>query len=731
MKKYKLRYWILTPIIIGLCLLSEGVWIIYMYHYEKKEFTVNVNKSITTIRNELTFKNRSNTKYYKTLISPDQGYILELEYIKDNITVKIEGTCIPKYGFDLRDYDTRNDKWTLKRFYQYFQKTSDYPDLPITLILQNNSKEIFDYYPTQTLPSAYPTYPQTLLGYIDEHYLSAYYPFPFSYFWERQKYGLMISLIPLLLVLYYCFLLIIQRSRDHENDRFIEEQTIFIHDLKTPLCTNRDIESRILKNLNNWPIEKIHEKLEITYRQSYHLLCNIKELLLRSVMLWGSELRNQNFDLKKALEEIILYHQADHEKVRITLDFRLPNSIIYADPFHITHIIGNLINNAIKHGGEEVHIKITCSQGPQKQLIFSVQDNGPGIPSKIIKHIFRTGFRRSWSNQNNHGLGLAYVRKIVKQYSGSIHVKSQIDKGTEFKITIDPCKKTNGHFLTFGPGIYYKIFIFLLLTEAIWIYNLYSSEREDFNQQQTKFVRQAEEQVSKETLHWRDTAQFYNDTTNHYVIIIRGKQTAKIHLPGLYSDMDIYGRLMYDLRGDKWCLDSIYRNYRYISHNPLPVVLSRIDSNGNYLEYYPADVPKIHFPVVSEIPLGYIEKHNIKADFAFPWLLPLKNHRVWFIFTLASIILAGWLTYSLSVLAYRQEEISRFQREELQHFIRNLQSPIRGLLDTEEEVLHYRNTQQIHSQLTANTSIFNKILTDVNRLLDQLVTIKNHRPIFD
>lgn len=409
-KKY---FFCRISIIVLTFLLIEIGWFCHIYFWEQKDFQEEININILSAVKEINKAcGNKDMSYFMDLSQEDRviiAYNLHDSYFrKDTIREEVHNLLVKLY------YDFRNQHWHLDSLAYYFRLISFSPDLPVLFIRHNADGQTIDQYPHFITKKSALHFAPHKLGNIDEHYLSAYYPFPFSYFWERQKYGLMISLIPLLLVLYYCFLLIIQRSRDHENDRFIEEQTIFIHDLKTPLCTNRDIESRILKNLNNWPIEKIHEKLEITYRQSYHLLCNIKELLLRSVMLWGSELRNQNFDLKKALEEIILYNQADHEKIRITLDFRLPDSIICADPFHITHIIGNLINNAIKHGGEEVHIKITCSQDPQKQLIFSVQDNGPGIPSKIIKHIFRTGFRRSWSNQNNHGLGLAYVRKDRK-----------------------------------------------------------------------------------------------------------------------------------------------------------------------------------------------------------------------------------------------------------------------------------------------------------------------------
>lgn len=723
MKKKHFFYYI---ILTFLCL--EIGWFYHIYSLEKKDFQKKTNVIILAAIKEINETCRKKTlDYFMDLRQKNRVIIVYSlhgsHFRKDTLKEEVHTLS------NRLSYDFRNENWCLDSLAFYFQLLYSHSDLPIYFIRKDSEGQIIDQYPHPTTKRY--TFLSHQLGNIDAHYLSAYYPFPFSYFWERQKYGLMISLIPFLFVLYYCFLLIKHRSREQMNNHFIEEQTIFIHDLKTPLCTNRDIENRILRNLTCWSMEKIHEKLEITYRQSCHILNDIKELMLRSIMFWGSEFQNQNFNLKKAIEELITYQQADHENVRITLDFRLSRPFIYGDPFHITHILGNLISNAIKYGGENINISVTCPAESEKQLLFSVQDDGPGIPSHRLKHIFRTGYQSPPHNQESHGLGLAYVRKIVRQYGGTIKVDSQPDKGTIFRITIYPEKKLNRPPFTFSAGIYYKIFVVLLLTESIWIYSLYSAERKAFVNQQTEFMKKAEKQVSKKSLYWQDTIRFENDTINRQVIITRGKQTAIVPLSGLYSDRNIYECLLYDLRGDKWKLDSIYQNYRQISHNTLPVLFNQMDSAGHSMQSYPANAPKIHFPVVSEIPLGYIGKHRLQAEYAFPWALPLKNHRVWLLFALTSTLLAGWLTYSLSVLAYRQKEISRFQREVLQHFIRNLQTSILGLLNTEEEALQYQNTQQIYPRLTANTGIFNKILTDVNRLLDQLVTIRNHRPIFD
>ena len=78
------------------------------------------------------------------------------------------------------------------------------------------------------------------LGNIEKDQLMAWYDFPLIYFWKYQKYGILLSLLPLFLAIYYGFLIIKKECRERKNLRYIEKQVIFIHDLKTPLCTNRD-----------------------------------------------------------------------------------------------------------------------------------------------------------------------------------------------------------------------------------------------------------------------------------------------------------------------------------------------------------------------------------------------------------------------------------------------------------------------------------------------------------
>ena len=101
-------------------------------------------------------------------------------------------------------------------------------------------------------------------------------------------------------------------------------------------------------------------------------------------------------------------------------------------------LLTNLVGNAVKynHPGGQVWVTIREQDG---QMVIRVRDNGVGIPEESLDRIFERFYRvdkgRS-RKQGGTGLGLSIVKHIVNFYHGSIHVASQLEKGTEFMVTI-------------------------------------------------------------------------------------------------------------------------------------------------------------------------------------------------------------------------------------------------------------------------------------------------------
>ena len=110
---------------------------------------------------------------------------------------------------------------------------------------------------------------------------------------------------------------------------------------------------------------------------------------------------------------------------------------ISADRTHLFNIFNNLIENAIKYSGNNVEIKISSTQNGDSTEIL-VSDNGNGISSADLKHIFQRFYRgkASAGEQPGMGLGLAYVKLLVDAHGGEINVESVERRGTRFTIRL-------------------------------------------------------------------------------------------------------------------------------------------------------------------------------------------------------------------------------------------------------------------------------------------------------
>jgi signal transduction histidine kinase len=97
------------------------------------------------------------------------------------------------------------------------------------------------------------------------------------------------------------------------------------------------------------------------------------------------------------------------------------------------------LDNAVKYSPEKSQIKISAKKG-KNQSVIKVTDQGQGISKKDLPYIFERFYRadsaRTRQNESGYGLGLAIAKKIVEEHDGKISVKSEENKGSEFKIIL-------------------------------------------------------------------------------------------------------------------------------------------------------------------------------------------------------------------------------------------------------------------------------------------------------
>ena len=127
---------------------------------------------------------------------------------------------------------------------------------------------------------------------------------------------------------------------------------------------------------------------------------------------------------------------------QITFDVRGNDDLeIFADKTHISNVLINLIENAIKYSGEAVKVTISATKNSNGSVSICVGDNGNGIPQADLGKIFSRYYRGSAASTDipGLGLGLAYVKLLVEAHGGTISVNSKtngVQKGTQFLINI-------------------------------------------------------------------------------------------------------------------------------------------------------------------------------------------------------------------------------------------------------------------------------------------------------
>jgi two-component system phosphate regulon sensor histidine kinase PhoR len=111
---------------------------------------------------------------------------------------------------------------------------------------------------------------------------------------------------------------------------------------------------------------------------------------------------------------------------------------IEGDRFHVSNLISNLVDNAIKYSKNSVYVSITLSKQGDA-YILEVSDKGIGIKKEHLNKIFDKLYRIPTGNVHDvkgFGLGLSYVRAVAELHGWSVEVKSKFGEGSTFTVTI-------------------------------------------------------------------------------------------------------------------------------------------------------------------------------------------------------------------------------------------------------------------------------------------------------
>ena len=239
----------------------------------------------------------------------------------------------------------------------------------------------------------------------------------------------------------YCFYYAIstiykqKKLSDIKND-FIDNMT---HELKTPISTI-SLACEALEDPKIKPTIKMNKKyLKIIGDENKRLSQQVEKVLQIAVLdKNNSKLKFKNINLHSVLKDSIdiIGFQIEKNKGKIRKNFVASNDLINGDEMHLINVFNNLLDNANKYSGKTPKIDINTFNS-NNSITVEVKDNGLGMKNSVTKRIFEKFYREPKGNIHNvkgFGLGLSYVKSMIKEHDAKIFVKSKINQGSLFQI---------------------------------------------------------------------------------------------------------------------------------------------------------------------------------------------------------------------------------------------------------------------------------------------------------
>ena len=213
------------------------------------------------------------------------------------------------------------------------------------------------------------------------------------------------------------------------------------HELKTPISTIGlasealgDSDLKLNEEQKNYYISMIRgENKRLGVLVEKVLQASLSDS--KSLKLYPVEL-NIHDVIKDVVRNVAM--QVRKQGGKIELSLKAKNPIIRADKIHITNVIFNLLDNAIKYSPDGAQIEIISNQ-TEDGVELLVKDNGVGIPKEYIGKVFERLFRVPTGNVHDvkgFGLGLSYVKTVIERHGGVIYVESEVDKGSTFVVKL-------------------------------------------------------------------------------------------------------------------------------------------------------------------------------------------------------------------------------------------------------------------------------------------------------
>ncbi len=248
--------------------------------------------------------------------------------------------------------------------------------------------------------------------------------------------SMLIILVITLCFVYTVYIIFRQKKLSDMKTDFINNMT---HELKTPVATI-SLASEMLMNQN---VAEDRARLQrfanVIHEENKRLGGQVEKVLQMAVLDKGeAKLNLSHVDVHERIKAIVdkMALQMDERSGDFSLKLTATRSQITADELHLTNIVTNLVDNAIKYSQDAPHVTL-ATEDSANGIVISVGDEGIGMTKEQQKRVFEKFYRVPTGNIHNvkgFGLGLSYVKAMVEAHGGSIRLRSEIHRGSTFEV---------------------------------------------------------------------------------------------------------------------------------------------------------------------------------------------------------------------------------------------------------------------------------------------------------
>ena len=273
--------------------------------------------------------------------------------------------------------------------------------------------------------------------------LKIHFPTMNSYIFSSVRFMIPALFFTVVLCLTFMFTLYIifrqKKVTELKND-FINNMT---HEFKTPVSTISLAAQMLADDSVSKSPQMMQHVTGVINDEAKRLRFQVEKVL--QISLFDEQkatLKTRELDVNELLTGVVNTFALKVEKNGGTIVTHLDATrpIVMGDEMHITNVVFNLLDNAVKYKRDDEPLRLTIRTWNEAgKFCLSIQDNGIGIKKDNLKRVFDRFYRVHTGNVHDvkgFGLGLAYVKKVIQDHRGSIRAESELGVGTKFIIVL-------------------------------------------------------------------------------------------------------------------------------------------------------------------------------------------------------------------------------------------------------------------------------------------------------